>query len=70
MRKAFALAIALAAIAGLGVYLAASAAETFGSSYLKAHLLGLGTGAFVILYVIGGATSLFVGTPWEGRKRK
>lgn len=70
MRKAFVLALALAAIAGLGVYLAASAAETFGRSDLKAHLLGLGAGAFVVPYVIGGAISLFLGTPSEGRKRK
>jgi hypothetical protein len=70
MRKALMLAFALAVAVALGVYFAASAADTFGWGDLKAHLLGLGAGAFVVLYVIGGAASLFLGTPSEGPKRK
>jgi hypothetical protein len=70
MRKAFVWILSLAAIAGLSVYLAADAAQAFGWCGLKAHLLGLGTGAFIILYVIGGAANLFIGTPWGDRKRR
>jgi len=71
MRRVFALASALVLIAGLGVYVAASASETFGWSGFKTDLLGLGAGAFVVLYVIGGTADLFLRSPsGSGPRRK